>query len=69
MEIDGLQDAIARANRKVARLPKTDHTAGELSGAIVELVESYSGRLSLAAAVGALDIAKWSLLDGQIGDS
>jgi hypothetical protein len=22
-----------------------------------------------AAAVGALDIAKWSLLDGQIGDS
>jgi hypothetical protein len=65
MEIDGLQDAIARANRKVARLPKTDHTAGELSGAIVDLVESYSGRLSVAAAVGAMELAKHTIMHAQ----
>jgi hypothetical protein len=68
MEIDGLQDAIARANRKVARLPKTDNTAGELAESIVELVESYAGQLSVAAAVGAVEVAKHAIMHAQEGD-
>jgi hypothetical protein len=69
MKIDGLHDAITRANCKVARLPKTDQTAGDLAGAIVELVESYSGRLSVAAAVGAMELAKHAIMHAQEADN
>jgi len=65
MEIKGLNDAIAKANRKVATLRRADPVAGDLAGAIVELVESYDGRLSVAAAVGALELAKHEIMHAQ----
>jgi hypothetical protein len=68
MKIDGLDAALARANRKVARIPTTDPVAGDLAGAIVELVESYSGRLSVAAAVGAMELAKHAIMHAQEPD-
>jgi hypothetical protein len=69
MKIDGLDAAIARANRKVARIPKTDQTAGDLAGSIVDLVYSYSGQLSVAAAVGALELAKHAIIHAQETDN
>ena len=65
MEIKGLHDAIAKANRTVATLRRADPVAGDLAGAIVELVESYEGRLSVAAAVGALELAKHEIMHAQ----
>jgi hypothetical protein len=69
MKIEGLDAALARANRKVARIPTTDPVAGDLAGAIVDLVESYSGRLSVAAAVGAMELAKHAIMHAQEDDN
>jgi hypothetical protein len=69
MEIKGLHDAIAKANRKVATLRRADAAAGDLAGAIVELVESYEGRLSVAAAVGAMELAKHAIMHAQEADN
>jgi hypothetical protein len=51
---------------KVVNLPVPDHLVGELVDGILDLVYSYETRVSLAAAIGALEVAKKVILDSHI---
>ena len=47
-------------------MPVPDHLVGELVDGILDLVYSYETRVSLAAAIGALEVAKKVILDSHI---
>ena len=48
------------------RLPVSDHVVEELVEGILDLVYSYETRVSLAAAIGAIEVAKKVILDSHI---
>ncbi len=51
---------------KVVRLPASDRVVEELVEGILDLVYSYETRLSLAAAIGAMEVVKKVILDSHI---
>jgi hypothetical protein len=51
---------------KVVNLPVSDHVVEELVEGILDLVYSYETRVSLASAIGALEVAKKVILDSHI---
>ncbi|MEY2909111.1 MAG: hypothetical protein RLZZ602_1634 [Pseudomonadota bacterium] len=51
---------------KVVSLPVADHAVQELVEKMIDLAYQHEHRVSLAAAIGALEIAKKVLLDAHV---
>jgi len=52
-------------DKQVAQFPPTDGAAGELCTAIIDMIALYERRISYASAIGAIEIAKQTVMDRQ----